>query len=79
MISSTSSLASSTPETSANVTLFWFSVISLALALPKLIALPPPAWICRMMRKNKKTITTIGSRLPKSRVSQPLSSRFSIS
>ena len=35
MISSTSSLASSTPATSLNVTWFWFSVSSFALDLPK--------------------------------------------
>ena len=42
MISSTSSLASSMPATSANVTFFWFSESSLAFDLPKLMALPPP-------------------------------------
>ena len=36
--------------------LFWWSVRSLALALPKLMALPPPAWIWRMTKKKKKPI-----------------------
>ncbi len=63
MISSTSSLASSMPATSAKVTLFWFSESSFALDLPKLIALPPPAWSWRMNRKKNTTITSIGSQV----------------
>ena len=50
MISSSSSLASSMPATSANVTLFCDSLSRRARDLPKLIALPPPAWSCRMNR-----------------------------
>ncbi len=52
-ISSSSSFASSMPATSWKVTLLWFSLRSLALDLPKLIALPPPAWSWRM-RKTKR-------------------------
>ena len=61
MISSTSSFASSTPATSANVTLFWESFSMRAFDLPKDIALPPPAWSWRMKRKNIKPMNTIGS------------------
>ena len=61
MISSTSSLASSMPATSAKVTLFWCSVSSLALDLPKLMALPPPACSWRMKRKNMTNRNSIGS------------------
>src|SRR5213076_296714 len=43
MISSTSSLASSMPATSAKVILFCDSLSKRARLLPKLIALPPPA------------------------------------
>ncbi len=53
MISSSSSLASSTPATSSKVTLCWFSVRSLARLFPNDIALPPPTCIWRM----KKTQT----------------------
>ena len=50
MISSSSSFASSMPATSANVTLFCDSLSRRARDLPKLIALPPPAWSWRMNR-----------------------------
>ena len=60
MISSTSSFASSTPATSANVTLFCESESIRALLLPKLIALPPPAWSWRMKRKNITPMKSIG-------------------
>ncbi len=63
MISSTSSLASSMPATSANVTFFWFSESSLALDLPKLMALPPPTWSCRMKRRKTTATTRIGSQV----------------
>ena len=48
----TSSLASSTPATSANVTLTWSSFRSFALLLPKLMAPrpPPPPCIWRMKK-----------------------------
>ncbi len=60
MISSTSSFASSMPATSANVTLFCESLSMRALALPKDMALPPPAWSCRMKRKNMMPMKSIG-------------------
>ena len=63
MISSTSSFASSMPATSANVTLFCESLSMRALALPKDIALPPPAWSCRMKRKNMMPMKSIGRRV----------------
>jgi hypothetical protein len=50
MISSSSSLDSSMPATSAKVTLFWASLSRRARDLPKLIALPPPACSCLMNR-----------------------------
>ena len=52
MISCSSSLASSTPATSLNVTFFCVGVSSLALDLPKDSALLPPACIWRM-KKNQ--------------------------
>ena len=60
MISSTSSFASSTPATSANVTLFCESFSMRAFDLPKDIALPPPACSWRMNRKNISPMNTIG-------------------
>ncbi len=65
MISSTSSLASSMPATSANVIFRWFSDSSLAFDLPKLIALPPPTWSWRMKTRNRTTSTNIGSQVTK--------------
>src|ERR1017187_3203227 len=61
MISSTSSLASSIPATSAKVTFFWFSDSSLAFDLPKLMALPPPTCSWRMKSKKTTATTRIGS------------------
>ncbi len=55
--SSSSPLASSMPATSSKVTRPCFSVSSLALDLPKPMALPPPPCICRM----KKIHTAISS------------------
>ena len=63
MISSTSSFASSMPATSAKVTLFCESLSMRALALPKDIALPPPACSCRMKRKNMMPMNSIGRRV----------------
>jgi len=60
MISSTSSLASSTPATSANVTLFCESFSIRAFDLPNDMAFPPPAWSWRMKRKNMSPMKTIG-------------------
>ena len=50
MISCSSSLASSTPATSAKVTLFCLSDRSRARLLPKESALAPPPCICRMKK-----------------------------
>ncbi len=58
MISSSSSLASSMPATSLNVTFCVFSLNSLARLLPNDMALPPPICIWRM----KKIHTPINSR-----------------
>ncbi len=60
MISSSSSFDSSMPATSAKVTLLWCSVMSFARDLPKLIALPPPDWSCRMKKKNRRNRKTSG-------------------
>ena len=60
MISSSSSLDSSMPATSAKVTLLWCSVRSLAFDLPKLIALPPPACSWRMKKKKSRKRKTSG-------------------
>ena len=61
MISSSSSFASSMPATSAKVTLFWFSVSSLARLLPKDIALPPPTCIWRMKKIHTPISRSIGN------------------
>ena len=61
--SCTSSLASSTPATSAKVVVIWSSPSSLALLLPKLIGPPrPPAppCICRMKNMNTAIMSRIG-------------------
>ena len=61
--SCTSSLASSTPATSANVVVIWSSPSSFALLLPKLIGPPrPPPPPCIWRIKNMKTakISNIG-------------------
>mmetsp|Transcript_34315 Transcript_34315/g.44240 ORF Transcript_34315/g.44240 Transcript_34315/m.44240 type:complete len:257 (+) Transcript_34315:1862-2632(+) len=62
--SSSSSLASSTPATSSNVTRPCFSVSRRARDLPKLIAPrpPPPDCIWRMKKIRIATMKTIGSR-----------------
>ena len=73
MISSTSSLASSIPATSANVILRWFSESSFALDLPKLIALPPPTCSCRMKSRNRTTRTSIGNQVMKTCCQKPFS------
>ena len=61
MISSSSSLASSTPATSLNVTFFWLGVIMRARDLPNAIALLPPTCICRHMKYQKPTRARSGS------------------
>jgi len=60
MISSSSSLDSSMPATSAKVTLLWCSVMSLARDFPKLMALPPPDWSWRMKKKMRRKTKTSG-------------------
>ena len=61
MISRSSSLASSTPATSWNVTLFCFSEISRARALPKDSALAPPPCIWRMKKIQTPMNSSIGT------------------
>ncbi len=73
MISSTSSLASSIPATSAKVILRWFSDSSLAFDLPKLIALPPPTWSWRMKTRNSTTSTSIGNQVTNTCCQKPFS------
>jgi hypothetical protein len=60
-ISLTSSFASSTPATSANVTFTWSSLSRRALLLPKLMAPRPPAPPC--IWRMKYTQTPISSRI----------------
>ena len=66
MISSSSSIASSAPATSAKVVFGVSLLTSLALDLPKLITrLPPPCtWL--MTKNSTPTISRIGSRLTSS-------------
>ena len=61
MISSSSSLASSMPETSLNVTFCVFSLSSLARLLPNDIALPPPTCIWRMKKIHTPISNSIGN------------------
>jgi hypothetical protein len=63
MISCSSSLASSTPATSLNVTFFWALDDSFALLLPNDRALFPPLCICRMMKTQKPIISRMGAQL----------------
>ena len=60
MISWSSSLASSTPATSLNVTFFWELEDSFALLLPNDSALLPPLCIWRMKKIQKPTIKQHG-------------------
>jgi hypothetical protein len=60
MISWSSSLASSTPETSLKVTFFCELEESFARLLPNERALFPPLCICRMMKSQKPIIRRIG-------------------
>ena len=68
MISRSSSLASSTPATSWKVTLFCFSEISRARALPKDSALAPPPCIWRMKKIHTPMKSSIGHPLQEDRV-----------
>ncbi len=61
MISRSSSLASSTPATSENVTLLCFSEISRARALPNDRALAPPPCIWRMKKIHTPMNRIIGN------------------
>jgi hypothetical protein len=61
MISRSSSLASSTPATSWKVTLFCFSEMSRARALPNDRALAPPPCIWRMKKIHTPMKSSIGT------------------
>ena len=61
MISVSSSFASSAPATSSKVILRPVSDCRRARDFPKLIALPPAPWSCRMMSRNSTNSSTIGS------------------
>ena len=63
-ISCSSSLTSSAPATSLKVTLFFSSMVTLALLLLNCITLPPPPWLCCMIKKNSPTIRISGSSVP---------------
>ena len=67
MISWSSSLASSTPATSLNVTFFCALDDSFALLLPNDSALFPPLCICRMMKIQKPIISRIGAQVEERR------------
>ena len=60
MTSWSSSMASSTPATSANVVFGWSFVTCLARALPNCITRPPPPWDWFMMKMNAPTIRITG-------------------
>ena len=68
MISCSSSLASSTPATSLNVTFFCALDDSFALLLPNESALFPPLCIWRMMNTQKPIISRIGTQVESSAV-----------
>src|SRR5437763_1299719 len=61
MISCSSSLASSTPATSLNVTFFCELDDSFALLFPNDSALLPPLCICRMKKIQKPIISSTGA------------------
>ena len=61
MISSSSAFASSMPATSAKVTLGPLSSSRRAPDLPKRVARPPPACVCRTKKTKNPTIRRIGS------------------
>ena len=63
MISWRSSFASSTPATSENVILCWFSVNSFARLLPKDMALPPPTCIWRIKKIHTPINNSMGNQL----------------
>src|SRR5215203_3630005 len=61
MISWSSSLASSTPATSRNVTFFCADEESFALLFPNDSALLPPLWTCRMKKTQNPIISRMGA------------------
>ena len=63
MISFSSSLASSTPATSLNVTFFCCMESSRARLLPNDKALLPPVCICRIMKNHSAASSASGARL----------------
>ena len=63
MISRSSSLASSTPATSLNVTFFCWLLLSFALLLPNDSARLPEPCICRMKKMRNAIMMTIGVQL----------------
>ena len=71
MISCSSSLASSTPATSLNVTFFCCVECRRARLLPKLRALFPPLCICRIMKIQKASSRMNGEAF--SRMRNPVS------
>ena len=71
MISCSSSLGSSTPATSLNVTFFWLLEDSFARLLPNESALFPPLWTCRMKKIQNPMMSRIGAH-EYSRVAQGL-------
>jgi hypothetical protein len=62
LISSSSSIASSTPATSEKVTLGASTLTWRARLLPKFMTLEPPPWARRMMKMKKPTISSTGSK-----------------
>lgn len=58
--SSSSSLTSSAPATSAKVTRFWLSTVTRALLLPNWFILPPPPWVELIKKKNRPTNKSTG-------------------
>ncbi len=72
IISVSSSLASSTPATSLNVTFFCWDECSRARLLPKLRALFPPLCIWRIMKIQKPSSSTKGIALIRMETQFPL-------
>ena len=66
MTSCSSSLASSTPATSLNVTRAWFSFSRRARLLPKDMALPPPTCIWRMKKIHTPISRSMGNQFTSS-------------
>ena len=77
MISCSSSLASSTPATSLNVTFFCWEECSRARLFPKLSALLPPLCIWRSMNTQNPITSANGRNVP-NRLTQLLPLSFSM-